>query len=333
MRIPILILFLAWSAPLLAQSGQFAGAPFRVGHSAYAMSLGNAMTASGNPAMSYFNPALAASAQSKQIEVSTALMSFDRTLSGLTFTTNLPPAAGLTIGLVHSGVSDFDGRTLSGYPTERFGIYEAQIFTHFGIRVGEKTQLGVGIKFSMADYGNNVDPATSVSLDLGMRRQVADNVAWGITAQDLIGSYTWNTQELWGTVGSNQQIDKFPTRLKTGLEYTIDPINVVAYGELERRVLFASYDEVSLSTSLGEPFVVRETVDISNKEDVFRFGAEWFAHERVRVRAGWQSDDRWATGFSLIIPLDRYIPVIDYTVASEPGRVSILHQFAFRFQL
>jgi len=333
MRISLLLLFIAMSAPLLAQSGQFAGAPFRVGHSAYAMSLGNAITASGNAGMSYFNPALAASAGAKHAELSTALMSFDRKLSGLTFTTNLPPVAGLTIGLVHSGVSNFDGRSLSGYPTKRFGIYEAQVFTQFGIRAGENTQLGVGIKFSMADYGNNVDPATSVSLDLGMRRQLTQNAAFGITVQDIIGSYTWNTQDLWGTVGSNQQVDKFPMRLKTGLEYQIKPFNMVAYGELERRVLFASYENVSLSTSLGEPFVIRETVDITNKEDFLRLGAEWFAHERLRVRAGWQSDDRWAAGFSLIIPLERYIPVIDYTVASEPGRVSILHQFAFRFQL
>lgn len=333
MRILTLLFLLAMSAPMMAQSGQFAGAPFRVGHSAYSMSLGNAVTASNNPAMSYFNPALVASADRKQLEFSTALMSFDRKLSGLTFTTNLPPKAGLTIGLVHSGVSQFDGRTLSGYPTERFDIYEAQLFTQFGIRAGKNTQLGVGIKFSMADYGNNVDPATSVSLDLGMRRQLTENAALGITVQDIIGSYTWNTQDLWGTVGSNQQVDNFPMRLKTGLEYQIKPFNVVAYGELEQRVLFASYEKVGLSTSLGEPFVIRETVDITNKEDFLRLGAEWFAHERLHVRAGWQSDDRWAAGFSLYIPLERYIPVIDYTVASETGFVSILHQFAFRFQL
>jgi hypothetical protein len=283
--------------------------------------------------MSYFNPALAATIGGRQVELSSAVMAFDRNLSAITFSTPLPPAAGLTIGLVYSGVGEFDGRTVSGYPTERFSIYEAQIFTQFGIRIGKQTQLGAGVKFSMADYGNNVNPATSVGLDIGLRRRLSDRLALGLTAQDLIASYTWNTQELWGTVGSNQQVDQFPLRLKAGIEYIVKPDVLILLAETERRVLFSSYRETRVSTSLGEPIIINEVVDVTNAETLLRFGGRWNAHERFHVRMGVQSDSRLSGGFSLRLPFDRYAPSIDYSLATEPSGISAIHQFALRFQL
>lgn len=326
-----LILFLV-AIPTLV-TAQFAGAPFRVGHSAYAASMGNAMSASGDAGMGYFNPALAANPGSRQVELSSAVMAFDRTLSAVTFTTPLPPAAGLSIGLVYSGVGDFDGRTVSGYPTETFSIYEAQIFTQFGIRIGKHTQMGAGVKLSMADFGNKVDPAMSVGLDIGLRRQLSDRLALGLTAQDMIGSYTWNTQDLWGTIGSNQQIDAFPLRLKAGLEYIVRPEALTLYAETERRILFSSYDVTSVSTSLGEPILFTESVDVTNAETLFRLGGQWAAHERIHIRMGYQSDARYSGGFSLMLPQMRFAPSVEYSLSSEPSGFSSIHQFALRFQL
>jgi hypothetical protein len=330
MRFTLFILLVA--IPTLV-TAQFAGAPFRVGHSAYAASMGNAMTASGDAGMGYFNPALAANPGGRQVELSSAVMAFDRSLSAITFTTPLPPVAGLTIGLVYSGVGEFDGRTVSGYPTDIFSIYEAQVFTQFGIRIGTNTQMGVGLKLSIADYGNEVEPATSVALDLGLRRRISDRLALGLTAQDMIGSYTWNTQELWGTVGSNQQVDAFPLRLKAGLEYIVRPDELTLYAETERRVIFSSYTETNLSTSLGEPILFTETVDVTNAETLFRFGGQWAAHDHLHVRMGVQSDARLSGGFSLNLPQIRYAPSIEYSLSSEPSGFSSIHQFAVRFQL
>lgn len=328
---PITALFLLLFPATL--TAQFAGAPFRIGHSAYAASMGNAMVATSEAGMSGFNPALAANNGSRQVELSSGVLAFDRSLSAITFSTPLPPVAGLTIGLVYSGVGEFDGRTVSGYPTERFSIYEARVFTQFGIRVGKQTQLGAGVSFTMADYGNNVNPATSVGLDLGLRRQVSDRLALGLTAQDLIASYTWNTQDLWGTIGSNQQVDRFPLRLKAGLEYKVRPDVLHVVAETERRVLFSSTTVTSVSTSLGEPVIVREVVDVTNAETLFRLGGQWHAHERFHVRMGIQSDARLSGGFSLLLPLDRFAPSIDYSLSSEPSGFSSIHQFALRFQL
>jgi hypothetical protein len=330
MRSTLILLFI--SIPTLV-TAQFAGAPFRVGHSAYAASMGNAMVASGDAGMGYFNPALAANPGRRQVELSSAVMTFDRSLSAITFSTPLPPVAGLTIGLVYSGVGEFDGRTVSGYPTDIFDIYEAQVFTQFGIRIGKNTQLGAGIKLSIADYGNKVEPATSVGLDIGLRRRINDRLAIGLTAQDMISSYTWNTQELWGTVGSNQQVDQFPMRLKAGLEYIARPDELTLYAETERRVLFSSYTETSISTSLGEPIVFTETVDVTNAETLFRIGGQWAAHDHLHVRMGVQSDARLSGGFSLKLPQIRYAPSIEYSLSSEPSGFSSIHQFAVRFQL
>jgi hypothetical protein len=318
--------------PMLSQA-QFAGAPFRVGHSPYAASMGNAMVASGDAGMGYLNPALAANPGRRQVELSSAVMTFDRSLSAITFTTPLPPVAGLTIGLVYSGVGEFDGRSVSGYPIDRFSIYEAQVFTQFGIRIGKNTQLGVGLKLSIADYGNKVEPATSVALDLGLRRRLTDQLAIGLTVQDIIGSYTWNTQDLWGTVGSNQQVDAFPLRLKAGLEYIVRQDKLTLYAEAERRILFSSYDKTSISTSLGEPIVFTETVDVTNAETFFRIGGQWAAHDLIQVRMGVQSDARLSGGFSLRLPQIPNGTSIDYSMSSEPSGFSHIHQFAVRFQL
>lgn len=330
MRFTLFILLVA--IPTLV-TAQFAGAPFRVGHSAYAASMGNALTASGDAGMGYFNPALAANPGGRMLELSSAVMAFERSLSAITFTTPLPPAAGLTIGLVYSGVGEFDGRTVSGYPTDIFSIYEAQVFTQFGIRIGKNTQIGAGVKLSMADYGNKVDPAMSVGLDIGLRRRLTERFAFGLAAQDMIGSYTWNTQDLWGTIGSNQQVDQFPMRLKAGFEYIVRPDELTLYAETERRVLFSSYTETSISTSLGEPIVFTETVDVTNAKTLFRLGGQWVAHERFHVRMGYQSDTRLSGGFSLRLPQNRYSPSIEYSLSSEPSGFSSIHQFALRFKL
>lgn len=333
MTIRILLLLIV-SVPTIVtgQDGSFAGAPFRVGHSPYGRAMGNALTASDNALFAYHNPATASLANQRSVEMARSVMAFDRSISTFTLASPLPPSAGLALGIIFSQVDGFDGRTVSGYPTGSFGIYEAQFFTAFGIRIGPKTQIGAGIKISLADYNSSVTAATAVGLDLGLRRQLSDRSVLAISVQDLVAAYTWNTQELYGTVGANQTVDAFPTRLRAGYLRHLPGWNLTVSMEAERQIQAATYDHVTTGASTGgRP--VRRTVDIRTTRDMARAGFEWRAHSLVHLRAGYDSQDKWAVGIGLPLPVDRYFPSIDYTVLSEHPGLPLTHQLALRIRL
>lgn len=329
----IILLFGVMASVSAAQDGSYAGAAFRVGHSPYGRALGNALTASAGAEGAYHNPANAAVTGQKTAEMARSVMAFDRSVSSVVFHTALPPTAGLTVGVVYAAVDEFDGRTVSGYPTGSFGIYEAQVFTAFGIRVGEKTRLGAGVKVSLADFNEQVDAATAVGLDLGLRRDLSDRTVIGFAVQDLVAAYTWNTQDLYGTVGANQVVNTFPTRLRAGIRHVWPRWQVAGHLEAERRVQTATYTRERLSTSLGEPRIIRTEAETRNTQDFLRGALEWSPVEGIHLRGSLDSQGVWAVGFGLPLPVDRYLPIVDYTVLSERDGIPLTHQIALRIRL
>ncbi len=327
------LLFGLMASMSMAQDGSFAGAAFRVGHSPQARALGNALTASAGADGAYHNPANAAAPDSKSVEFARSVMAFDRSVSSAVFHTSLPPTAGLSIGVVYAAVDGFDGRTVSGYPTGTFGIYEAQVFTAFGIRIGKRSSIGAGVKVSLADYNNQVDAATAVGIDLGFRRELTERTIIGVSVQDLVAAYTWNTQELYGTVGANQVVNAFPTRFRIGIRHTWTNWNLAGHLEAERRVQTSTYTRERLSTALGDPRIIRTETDTRNSQDFLRGAVEWSPVERIRIRGSMDSQGVWAVGFGLPLPVETYFPIIDYTLLSERDGIPLTHQIALRIRL
>jgi hypothetical protein len=317
----------------MAQVGSYAGAAFRVGHSPYGRAMGNAFTASAGAEGAYHNPANAAISDRKSAEFARSLMAFDRSISSAAFHTSLPPTAGLSIGVVYAAVDGFDGRTVSGYPTGTFGIYEAQVFTAFGIRIGKRSSIGAGVKVSLADYNNQVDAATAVGIDLGFRREWTDRTIIGVSVQDLVAAYTWNTQELYGTVGANQVVNAFPTRFRVGIRHTWTNLNLAGHLEAERRVQTSTYTRERLSTELGDPRIIRTETETRNAQDHLRGAVEWSPVERFHIRGSMDSQGVWAVGFGLTLPVETYLPILDYTLLSERDGIPLTHQIALRIRL
>ncbi len=337
----ILLMVTCATLPSVAQRGSYAGAPFRMGASASATGFGNAGVAGGDVHQADANPALSAFNTEPGIELSSAALRFDRSLHGIRLRTVLPPSAGLTIGFTYAGVGDFDGRTVSGYPTGRFGISEMQLAAAFGIRVSDRTRLGAGMRISRADYGNATRPPTGVGLDLGLVRELGTHTRIGIAVTDLIAAYTWDTQELYGTLGSRQQKDRFPTRIKLGVTHRFEPQALLLAVDLEQRVVHATFESRELNTDLGQPFERVVLSETTNAIRQMRTGLSWQAHDQVVVRGGWQVEDlgeiagsdRISFGFTLDIPQVKRLPVLDYAFSTEAGGFSSFHQFAFRFSL
>lgn len=301
-----------------AQPSGYAGSFSRIGFGPRGMAMGNALLATGEEGIyGYYNPALAALIKDgNQLDLTTALMSFERNLHGLNATFALPPTAGINIALLNANLGGIDGRTTSGYFTEELETHEYQLLSSFGIRLHEKISAGIGIKLTLADYHNELSNAWSTGFDLGLLYAVNQSLSLGFVAQDLLASYAWTSSELYGGESQAESTEKFPAKFSLGGTY-----------HWQQKLLLAM--NMGLLTHDG----------ISYKQ--LKLGTSWNLHERITLRAGWQIDDlaqiktsnRPSTGFSLHLPFDNLAPSIDYAFLLEPNQISSMHIFGLRLNL
>lgn len=317
-RYKLLLIFITLT-PLftVAQPSGYAGSFSRIGFGPRGIAMGNALTAShAEGVYAYYNPALAAFAeQGSQIDLSTSLMSFDRTLNSLNTSFRLPPSAGLNISLLNANVKGIDGRTSSGYYTSELKTGEYQLLTSFGITITSSLAVGVGVKFNLADYHPEVSPARGVAFDIGAIYQVSEKLTLGVASRDLLASYSWNSSDLYGEESLSETNETFPVRINLGAAYQLNSLHIAAsYAHL-------IHDE--------EQF------------EQVKVGFSWPIHERISLRGGWQIDDlkniidahRPGAGFSIHLPFDILEPSVDYAYLKEPNSVSSMHVFGLRMNL
>ncbi len=326
----------------LAQSGGGAMSYHRIGSNARILGIGNAYSAGSRLGIyPQYNPALAAQSTFNQIDMSTAVMSFDRNLASLSVSFPLPPNAGLHISTVYSGVQDFDGRSPSGYPTGDFSTHDLQIAATFGLQLNPKLALGLTARFLNARYNPDIPAPTAFGADIGFRYIINENSSIGFTVQDLLSEFTWDTQDLYNTAGSIQTTDKLPTRIKVGYERIVSVIDLVVYAEAERRITSNQVFERFTLVDQGRPVKRVQVSDKSIATQIVRLGVQWEAHERIDLRAGWQSGDieaigisqRFSGGFTIKLPFELYSPEIDYAIMREPNGISWMHLFSIRLHV
>ncbi len=328
--------------PIKAQNGGFAGSYTRMGLGARGMGMGNALTAVSQQGIyAHYNPALAAEAQDGiQLDLSSALMTFDRTLHTLNGSIPLPPSAGLSVSLINANVSNIDGRTQSGYHTRNLSTNEFQFQTAFGIRTGPNVYLGTAVKFNLANYHQEVSNATGVGLDFGVLVHPFDNVNIGLTIKDLLASYSWDTSDLYNLDGSREVVDQFPTRYIFGASYEITSKWIAAVN-YEIRSQNSDVIEHDVEVGSGTPSVISSTESIQTNSQQLRLGSSYQLHERFTLRGGWQfaeldrSGDtgQLSAGFSIHLPFDKFKPSVDYAFVREPSGFSNFHVFSLRFHL
>ena len=321
----------AGGAPRAQAQDGAAGAFARLGFGARGMAMGNALTAStGANTSPYYNPALAPTADGQRLAASAAILSFDRELQFLEFTTPIGPSAGIAIGLIHGGVSDIDGRDVNGIRTQTLSTDEFGVFLAFGNRFADRLSVGATLKIYQSSLDDVIDEARSFGLDLGTRVTVTEALHVGASVSDLLAKYEWGQSG-----GGRTNTDYFPTRVRAGVEYTLLDDRLQLVGEYESR--FTRRDErqrVVVPTTRGPQTQFRtETLLLHDART--RLGASYQLHEILNVRAGLDrigvdgTDGlRPTAGFGLDESVGNLDVTVGYALALEPYVRNTIHLFS-----
>ncbi|MEX1138949.1 MAG: hypothetical protein WEB33_08270 [Bacteroidota bacterium] len=235
------------------------GSPMRMGFGSQGIGMGNAMVATPTQANAgYYNPALTAFQEKRAGSVSVGFLSLDRTLNFVSYSTPLPPSAGLSLGIINSGVSEIAGRDRDGRPTENYSTSENSFFLSFGLRID--TNLVVGISPKILYYKLFSEMAsTTASFDLGAAYRLSEEFLLGACLQDVGSKYKWDSSRLYGLQG-NSTIDHFPVRKRVGVSYAPLELPVLGAVELEHTASVA-FLKFGAEVSLTRSFVVRAGID------------------------------------------------------------------------
>ena len=219
------------------------GAFSRMGFGARGIGMGNAMSAvtEGN-LVSYYNPALSVFQDGNLFQTSYSFLSFDRSLNFLSFTKRFDlfsskseskprSSAGISIGIINSGVGNITGRDNEGNITEALSTSENQFFLGFANRFSEKLSIGIAIKFYYYKLYKDIS-ATSVGLDFGALYKLTENLNVSLMISDINSKYKWDSTPLYGQDGTSPE-DNFPVLKKIGLSYIEKNIGLIIAAEYE----------------------------------------------------------------------------------------------------
>ncbi|MGE5409727.1 MAG: hypothetical protein ACM3MI_02115 [Clostridiales bacterium] len=324
------ILVLITSCSLFAQQAEISsissmpGAFSRMGFGARGMGMGNAMSSvtEGN-VVSYYNPALSVFQQNNSVQASYSFLSLDRKLNFLNFTRKFElrskrdssgaeprGIAGISIGIINSGVSNIDGRDNQGLKTGELSTSENQFFLSFANRFSKKLALGLAVKFYYYKLYEKMT-TNGLGFDLGAIYSVNDNIHLSIMLSDLNSKYKWDSKDVRGEQGKTTE-DKFPLLKKFGISYRFDDPRLIASLEFEN----------------------------SNAEtNIVRFGAEYNIYDGLFLRGGL---DKWnlsnkdfpprpSLGFSFFKNYSNSVIGFDYAFVVEPYSSSNQHILGLNF--
>jgi hypothetical protein len=304
-RAVALLAVLAIPAGAPAQIAGQPGAFSRLGFGARGMGMGNAMAAvRQGDVVSYYNPALLPWMETRHASASVGLLSLDRRLNFLGASFPLPPAAGVSVGLINSGVSGIDGRDSDGEPTGELSTSENAAYLGFGIRFKPGFSLGVNLKLLYYNLYEDIS-STTFGFDIGGAYPLSEAVTVAVTVRDVNSKYSWDTSDLYGQNGQTSN-DRFP-------------------------LLYTGAVAVALPDSLG---LVAVEIEASGRNSLIaRAGTEVNVVPELSVRAGIDRIDlkeegngiRPTFGLTARKALDGWTPAITYAFVVEPFSPGGMH--------
>ena len=328
----ILIIALIITTSLFAQTqyseiAGMAGAFSRMGFGARGIGMGNSMSAvkEGN-LVSYYNPALVVFQNGNSFQTSYSFLSLDRKLNFINFTRRFEfgkkemqdgtikprSIAGVSIGLINSGVTNIDGRDGQGNKIGNYSTSENQFFVAVANKFSEKFSLGISFKFYYYKLFENLS-ANGFGLDIGGLYSLNDVMAVSLTITDLNSKYSWDSGKIFGTNGTIG-VDKFPLIKKVGFSYKFENEKLLTAIELENS---------------------------NAKTNYLRFGAEYNPFENIFFRAGIDRLNlsntkipiRPSFGLSYFYVIKNYTFGFDYAFVVEPYSSSDQHIIGLNFRL
>lgn len=219
------------SSTALAQSS-YPGSFSRIGLNAKGMALANSISAmpEGNVYI-YYNPALASYQTGGSISGSVALMSLGRQLNVITYTEELKPSAGFSVGLMNASVDNIDGRDADGVHTSTLSTNQYLVYFGFANRFLPQLSIGLNLKMYYYDLYSGLT-SSAFGLDAGVLYRPTTFLSLAAVITDMGAKYHWDSSKLYGTDGSNF-VTQFPHILKLGASYEIPIISTCVTGEYD----------------------------------------------------------------------------------------------------
>jgi len=255
----------------------FPGAFSRMGFGSRGMGMGNAMSAviTGN-LVSYYNPALSVFQKGNAFQIGYSILSLDRSLNFLNFTKKFDftkrqrsgkigsrrHSAGISIGIINSGVSNIDGRDGSGKKLGDLSTSENQVFLSFSNRFSEKFALGAALKLYYFKLFRDIT-STAFGLDVGVLYLINKRFTVSASISDINTKYKWDTGSIYGENG-NFTTNKFPLLKKIGFSYHIAQPNLTAAFEFENSNASTNYIRFGIEYEIYSNLFVRSGLDKLN---------------------------------------------------------------------
>ncbi len=299
----ILLLVLSNAGILSAQQrGGYAGVFMRMGLGARVLGMGGASVGMPDDGFSaYYNPAGLPILKEKEVLFSYRNLSLDRSFSYLGYSAPMPPSAGLSVGWIHSGVSNIDGRDFAGNHTTFYDDSQNGFLFAFGIQVHDRVNIGIGgtvLREYLVDL-----TAKGFGLNVGTLIKMTDNIYVGGTIRDIGAHYSWNTEDLFGITGGTT-VDNFPKLFIGGISYRLPKYNTIVLMDLFKN---------------------------EKSEGGYRIGFENTYNEKLVIRGG-LNDGNVSAGFGITFPVfDRYAR-LDYSILNHEIDPELAHVFTFNYK-
>lgn len=310
----LLILFYcaAFAQSKVDEMSSMPGVFSRMGFGARGIGMGNALSSitTGN-LVSYYNPALAVFQEGNSFQTSYSFLSLDRTLNFLNFTrkfefgkdesdeaTSKPRSiAGISAGIINSGVSNIDGRDNQGRKFASLSTSENQFFVAVANRFSDKLAIGIAFKFYHYKLYENFT-SSGLGFDVGAIYNYDESLTIALMISDLNAKYEWDSGPIYGSSGTTTK-NRFPLLKKLGVSYKFTKKKLIAAIEVESSNARTNY---------------------------LRFGAEYNIYQNLFFRAGidklnllnFENPVRPSIGFSYFYNVKSLKLGLDYAFVLEP---------------
>lgn len=204
-------------------NGGAAGAAFRLGHGAASMGLGGAGVAVPiGPESRMLNPALTPWFGRKQASVDWYNLSLGRQLGGVHVSLPLEPIGAIGVSWTRAAVTGIREATTWGEATGRELEWgENQFSFGLGLRPSRVLAIGVNIGVLAAsatglDEGASELKESTAAFDFGLSLHPREELWLGLSLRNLVGSFAWDSSDIWGSDGESQTTADLPTLLTLG---------------------------------------------------------------------------------------------------------------------
>jgi len=294
----ILLYCTAFAQSKVDEINSMPGVFSRMGFGARGIGMGNAISSitSGN-LVSYYNPALPVFQEGNLFQTSYSFLSLDRSLNFLNFTrkfefgkveaddgTTKPRSiAGISAGIINSGVSNIDGRDNQGRKFATLSTSENQFFVAVANRFSDRLAIGIAFKFYHYKLYENFT-SSGLGFDVGAIYSYNESLTVALMISDLNTKYEWDSGAIYGSSGTTTK-NRFPLLKKLGVSYRFKEQKIIAAIEIENSNAKTNYLRVGAEYNIYQDLFFRAGLDklnLSNFENSVRpsIGFSYFYNVR-----------------------------------------------------